>query len=147
MPFVTDRIGTLDKSQSLSHKGIRASRHAHSPQPIGGFGLSDEEADEFSALLEEVCPEDLVSTLETNTEELRDALAQARTLLGPDADRDMIAGAATAIVEFYTVKSRERTELEFAEQYQAQADRVRKRIEGLRLAKAAMAAGEVKPVY
>lgn len=112
------------------------------------FGvLSDEEADEFSALLEEVCPEDLVSTLETNTEELRDALAQARTLLGPDADRDMIAGAATAIVEFYTVKSRERTELEFAEQYQAQADRVRKRIEGLRLAKAAMAAGEVKPVY
>jgi len=39
MPFVTDRFGTFDKSQSLSHKGIRASRHAHSPQPIGGFGL------------------------------------------------------------------------------------------------------------
>ena len=40
MPFVTGRFGTLDKSQSLSHKGIRASRHARNPHPIGGSGLS-----------------------------------------------------------------------------------------------------------
>ena len=39
MPFVTGRFGTLDKSQSLSHKGIRASRHARNPHPIGGSGL------------------------------------------------------------------------------------------------------------
>ena len=31
---------TLDKSQSPSHKGIRLSRHAHNPHPIGGSGLS-----------------------------------------------------------------------------------------------------------